>query len=152
MAALTVKSGDAFNLGKMSRDQRTLRNDFYGRRGFIFVDIAPSHGFWKSPVELDLIFRITEGDVYRAPVKFMFTLTAIPAIRSTMLSQMLSEFAGEIIDFGQLEDSERRLKATQLFDNEGQGPRVEEWPSETATPAIFTDLILFCALPTNRTT
>ena len=125
MAALTVKSGDAFNLGKMSRDQRTLRNDCYGRRGFIFVDIAPEPRFLEEPGQLDLIFRITEGDVYRAGEVHVNIDGDSSHTQHNVVTNVVGVRPGQIIDLRELEDSERRLKATQLFDNEGQGPRVE---------------------------
>ncbi len=125
MAALTVKSGEAFNLGKMSRDQRTLRNDYYGRRGFIFVDIVPEPRFLEEPGQLDLIFRIVEGDVYRAGEVHVHIDGDSSHTQHNVVTNFLGVRPGQIIDLRELEDSERRLKASQLFDTEGQGPRVE---------------------------
>ncbi len=40
--------------GKMSRDQRTMRNEFYGREGFVFVDISPEpHHLADEPNKID---------------------------------------------------------------------------------------------------
>jgi outer membrane protein insertion porin family len=125
MAALTVKSGDAFNLGKMNRDQRTLRNDYYGRRGFIFVDITPEPRFLEEPGQLDLIFRITEGDIYRAGEVHVHIDGDSSHTQHNVVTNLVGVRPGQIIDLRELEDSERRLKASQLFDTQGQGPRVE---------------------------
>ncbi len=83
MSALTLKEGEAFNLGKMSRDQRTMRNEFYGREGFVFVDIEPEpHHLADEPNKLDLVYRISEGDRLPSWARFASTWEAIRATPS----------------------------------------------------------------------
>ncbi len=125
MAALTMKPGEPFNLGKMNRDQRTLRNEYYGRKGFIFADIVPEPRFLEEPGQLDLIFRITEGDIIRAGEIRVHIEGDSSHTQHNVVTNLIDIREGEIIDRLRLDDSERRLRASQLFDVEGQGPRIE---------------------------
>lgn len=127
-AAMTLKSGDAFNLGKMSRDQRTLRNEFYGRKGFVFVDIQPEPRFLEEPGQLDLVYKITEGDVYRAGEIHIHIEGDSSHTQINVPKNMMGIREGQIIDLRELENSERRLKASQIFETNpslGQEPKIE---------------------------
>ena len=125
--ALTLKEGEPFNLGKMSRDQRTLREDYYGREGFIFVDIAPEPHFSSDEdAKLDLVYRINEGDRYRAgPIRVHIDGDSSHTKHSVVLNS-LSLREGRMLDLREIQSSERRLKATQIFDTTtGEPPRIE---------------------------
>ena len=127
-AAMTLKAGEAFNLGKMSRDQRTLRNEFYGRKGFVFVDIQPEPRFLEEPGQLDLVYRITEGDVYRAGDIHIHIEGDSSHTQINVPKNMIGIREGQIIDLRELENSERRLKASQIFEtnpSQGQEPKIE---------------------------
>lgn len=129
MASLTLKEGEAFNLGKMSRDQRTLRNEFYGREGFVFVDISPEpHHLADEPNKLDLVYRISEGDRYKAGQINVHLEGDSGNTRHTVVTTMIGLREGRIIDLRELESSERRLRASQIFETNpalGEPPRIE---------------------------
>lgn len=133
MAALGMKSGDPFNLGKMMRDQRTLRNEYYGRQGFVFVDITPEPRFLDEPGQLDLVYRITEGDQYRAgDIRVHIDGDASHTQHQVALN-LIGIRPGQLIDLQELENSERRLKSCQIFESnpaEGKEPSIEVQPPE----------------------
>lgn len=129
MAVLTLKEGEAFNLGKMSRDQRTLRNEFYGREGFVFVDISPEpHHLADEPNKLDLVYRISEGDRYKAGQITVHLEGDSGNTKHSVVTTMIGLREGRIIDLRELESSERRLRASQIFETNpalGEPPRIE---------------------------
>ncbi|QDV23928.1 BamA/OMP85 family outer membrane protein [Aureliella helgolandensis] len=133
MAALETKAGDAFNLGRMSRDQRKLRNDYYGREGFVFVDIVPEPRFLDEPGMLDLVFKINEGDRYRAGEINVHIEGDSSHTAHNVVLNMMGIREGQFIDLKELEDSERRLKASQIFESNpamGEPPRIEVRPPD----------------------
>jgi outer membrane protein insertion porin family len=65
LAQMELKSGDYFNLGKMNRDANSLR-DVYGGQGHIFADIQADPRFLEEPGQLDLVYNVKEGGVWRA--------------------------------------------------------------------------------------
>jgi len=128
VSSMTLKSGEAFNLGKMSRDQKTLRNEFYGRKGFVFVDIQPEPRFLEEPGQLDLVYKITEGDVYRAGEIHVHIEGDSSHTQHNVVTNMIGLRPGAIIDLRELEDSERRLRFSQIFEtnpSQGQEPTIE---------------------------
>lgn len=129
MGSLTLKQGEPFNLGKMSRDQRTLRSDFYGREGFVFVDIAPEpHFIADEPNTLDLVYRIKEGDRYRAGQINVHIEGDSSHTKHSVVTAMLNLREGRILDLREIESSERRLKASQIFETNpslGEPPHIE---------------------------
>lgn len=128
LGAMTLKSGEAFNLGKMSRDQKMLRNEFYGRKGFVFVDIQPEPRFLEEPGQLDLVYKITEGDVYRAGEIHVHIEGDSSHTQHNVVTNMIGLRPGAIIDLRELEDSERRLRFSQIFEtnpSQGQEPTIE---------------------------
>lgn len=128
-SVLTLKEGEAFNLGKMSRDQRSIRDDFYGREGFVFADISPEpHFSAEEAAKLDLVYRITEGDRYRAgQIRVHIDGDSSHTKHNVVLNQ-LGIREGRILDRAEIDASERRLKASQIFETNpslGEPPRIE---------------------------
>ncbi|MEM7474810.1 MAG: POTRA domain-containing protein [Planctomycetota bacterium] len=128
MPALEMKSGEFFHLGEMHKDQRTLRNEFYGREGFVFVDIVPEPRFLEEPGQLDIVYRITEGDRYRAGQINVHIAGDSSHTQHNVVLNLLGIREGEYIDLQEMENSERRLKASQIFEVNptlGEPPRIE---------------------------
>lgn len=128
MAHLELQPGNYFHLGAMNRDQRTLRNKFYGREGFVFVDIQPEPQFLEEPGQLDLVYRISEGDRYRAGDINVHIAGDSSHTQHNVVLNRIGIRPGDIIDLQELEDSERRLKFSQIFETNpalGEPPRIE---------------------------
>lgn len=128
MQALQTKTGEPFNLGLMNKDQRTLRNDYYGREGFVFVDITPEPRFLEEPGQLDLVFRISEGDRYRCGDIRVHLMGDSSHTKHIVPLSFIGLRPGEIIDLRKLEAARVRLMRSQLFETNptlGEPPRIE---------------------------
>ncbi len=132
IATMELAPGDYFNFAKMNRDVNTLV-DAYGGHGHIFVDVNPDPRFLEQPGQLDLIYDIEEGGVWRAGEINVHIGGEYPHTRQSVVLNRLSIRPNDIIDMREVRASERRLKASQLFNNDptrGKAPRVEIRPPE----------------------
>jgi outer membrane protein insertion porin family len=132
IGSMELASGDYFNLGKMNRDVNTLV-DAYGGHGHIFVDVTPDPRFLEQPGQLDLIYNIEEGGVWRAGKINVHIGGEYPHTRQSVVLNRVSIRPGDIIDMREKRASEIRLKRSQLFMNDpttGKVPRVEIRPPE----------------------
>lgn len=123
---LNLKSGEYFNLAKMNRDVSTLRDE-YGAQGHIYADVVADPRFLEEPGELDLIYKIKEGEVYRVGKINVHIGGEFPHTMQSVVMNRLSVRPGQIIDLRELRNSERRLKASQLFKSDpqtGEEPRI----------------------------
>lgn len=133
MAEMKLRAGDYFSLGKMNSDQRMLRNEYYGREGFVFVDIVPEPRFLEEPGQLDLVYRIAEGDRYRAGQINVHIEGDSSHTQHNVVMNLLGFREGEIIDLQELENSRFRLMRSQIFETNptiGEPPRVEVRPPD----------------------
>jgi len=126
LGSMELKSGDAFNHARMSKDQRRIRNDFYGRDGFIYVDIVPQAVFLEETGWLDLVYKINEGDQYVAGDIHFHTVGDSNHTKRSVPLNLISVVPGQLIDLRELEASERRLKHSQIFET---NPTLGEPPS-----------------------
>lgn len=129
---LQLKSGDYFNLGKMNRDVGTIR-DLYGAQGHIYADITADPRFLEEPGQLDLIYKVKEGDIYRVGKINVHIAGEFPHTRQNVVLNRLSIRPGQIIDIREVRNSERRLKSSQLFKSDpqtGEEPRIVIPPPE----------------------
>jgi outer membrane protein insertion porin family len=133
MAALELKPGEPFKLIKMTKDQRRLRNEYYGREGFVYVDITPEPRYIEDSDEIDIVYRITEGEQYFAgPINVHIEGDSSHTRHNVVLS-MMGIREGQKIDLAELEASERRLGFSQIFETNptmGEPPRVEVRPPD----------------------
>jgi len=132
LAEMELKPGDYFNLAKMNRDVYSLR-DVYGGQGHIFADIQADPRFLEEPGELDLVYNVKEGGVWRAGRVNVLIEGEHPHTRESVVLDRLSVRPGDILDTRELRNSERRIKASQLFQNDpmtGQTPQVVVRPPE----------------------
>ncbi len=128
MSALELKSGEPFKLLKMNRDQMKLRNEYYGREGFVYVNISPEPRFIAESDEIDIVYQITEGDQHYAGEIRVHIDGDSSHTRQNVVTNHLGIREGELIDLAELEASERRLKFSQIFEVNpatGEPPRIE---------------------------
>ncbi len=133
MSALELKSGEPFKLLYMNRDQLKLRNEYYGRQGFVYVDIAPEPRYIEDTDEIDLVYRITEGEQHIAGEIRVHIDGDSSHTRHNVVVNQLGIREGQLIDLAELEASERRLKFSQLFETNpamGEPPRIEVQPPD----------------------
>lgn len=131
--SLDMKSGEPFKLVTMVRDQRRLRNEYYGREGFVYVDIVPEPRYIEDSDEIDIVYRITEGDQYIAgPINIHIEGDSSHTRHNVPLN-VIGIREGQKIDLAELEASERRLKLMQVFETNpamGEPPRIEVRPPD----------------------
>lgn len=133
---LELKSGDYFNQSEMNKDLGTL-TDVYGSQGHVFADVQADPRFLEEPGQLDLVYRIKEGDVFSVGEINVHIAGETPHTRQTTVLNRLSFRPGDTIDTRLIRDSERRLKASQLFagaQNDGEPPRVVIRPPDMIAP------------------
>lgn len=131
-AELRLKAGEYFNLGKMERDVSSIR-DLYGAQGHIYADITADPRFLEEPGQLDLIYKVKEGDVYRVGKINVHIAGEFPHTRQNVVMNRLSIRPGQVIDIREVRNSERRLKSSQLFKADpqsGEEPRIIIPPPE----------------------
>lgn len=129
---LELKSGEHFNLAKMNRDLNTLR-DLYGSQGYVFADIKAAQRFREEDAELDLVYNVQEGDQFRVGQINIHIAGEFPHTRHSTILNRLSINPGDIIDIREVRNSERRLMASQLFENDaaqGKKPEIRIRPPE----------------------
>ena len=124
---LKLTSGNYFDQGKMEADVNDLR-DLYGGNGYIFADVKAEPRFsFEQPGELDLVYNITEGEQFRVGRINVHIAGEFPHTRESVVLDRLSVRPGDIVDIREVRASERRLKSSQLFENDpagGKAPRV----------------------------
>lgn len=131
---LDMQPGDYFNQAEMNRDLNTL-TDIYGSQGHVFADVQADPRFLEEPGLLDLVYRIKEGDVFSVGEVNVHIAGEFPHTRQTTILNRLSLRPGDPIDSRELRNSERRLKASNLFagaQNDGEPPRIQVRPPELA--------------------
>ena len=87
---LKLKQGDFFNFDTMQHDENALR-DLYGSQGHIFADIKASPRFLEEPGELDLVFQVEEGELFRVGKINIHVAGDAPHTRRSVVSE--SSFA-----------------------------------------------------------
>ena len=113
---LELKAGQSFHQAKMQSDEAAIREE-YGAVGHIFADVNASVRFLlEEPGQLDLVYEIKEGKPYRVGRIDVEILGDNPHTRITTVLNRLSLHPGDLVDIRELRASERRLKASGLFE------------------------------------
>lgn len=134
---LGLKSGKYFNQGEMNRDITTLR-DKYGAEGHVYVDVQADARFLEEPGQLDLVYRIKEGDVFRVGNINVKIDGEFPHTRQSVVMTRISLRPGDILDIREVRRSEQRLKASQLFETDptkGAPPQLAVVPPDGVSAA-----------------
>lgn len=123
---LTLKGSEFYDQTKMSKDVSLIK-DIYGGQGYIFADVQAEQRFLEEPGTLDLVYNLKEGDRYRVSRINVHIEGDNPHTRSNTVLNRLSLRPGDVIDLNKLRQSERRLKASQLFltdPTKGTAPKI----------------------------
>jgi len=132
MQKLELKSGEYFNQARMNRDVTTIR-DTYGSEGYIFADIQADPRFLEEPGQLDLIYRVKEGEPWRVGTINVKIEGDYPHTRHSAVLNRISLRPGDLIDIREVRRSEQRLKASQLFEidpSKGSPPQLAVIPPD----------------------
>jgi outer membrane protein insertion porin family len=123
---LQLVVGEEFNKAKLTKD-RTKIVDQYGALGYIEADIEAEPRLLEDEPELDLVYHIREGAIYRVAQINVHITGDDPHTKITTALNRISLRPGEIVDTRKLADSQRRLRAAGIFaSNPAQGsvPRI----------------------------
>jgi outer membrane protein insertion porin family len=129
---LELKSGEFFNQSELNKDLTTL-TDLYGSQGHVFADVQADPRFLDEPGQLDVVYRIKEGDVFSVKEINVHIAGEFPHTKQTVVLSRVSLRPGDLIDIREVRNSERRLKASQLFagtQNDGEPPRIVVKPPD----------------------
>ena len=118
------------NQAKMTADVTALQ-DKYGGVGYVFADIKADPRFLEEPGTLDLVYKIKEGDRYRVGKIDVAIKGEYPHTKITTVLNRLSLRPGDIVDIREIRASERRLKASQLFE---MNPATGRAPQDCYSP------------------
>jgi outer membrane protein insertion porin family len=129
---LELKSGEYFNQSEENKDVSTLI-DLYGSQGHVFADIQAELRYLEEPGMLDVAYKIKEGEVFSVSEVNVHIAGEFPHTKQTVVLSRLSVRPGDTIDTREVRNSERRLKASQLFagtQNDGEPPRIVVRPPD----------------------
>ena len=125
-ADLKLRGGEYFNQARMTADIGALQ-DKYGCVGYVFAEVKADPRFLEEPGQLDLVYNINEGDRYRVGKINISIKGEYPHTQLNTVRTRLSFKPGDIIDIREIRASERRLRASGLFESNpalGQPPKI----------------------------
>ena len=117
MAELKLKKANTSTSAKMTDDVSSLQ-DKYGSIGYVFADIKADPRFLEEANQLDLVYNIKEGDRYRVGKINVKIKGEYPHTQITTILNRLSFKPGDIVDIREIRASERRIKASGLFESQ----------------------------------
>lgn len=123
---LEIKPGTFFDQDKMNHDV-TVLTDLYGSKGYVFADVQADPRFLEEPGQLDLVYRVQEGEVFYVGDINVHIKGEFPHTRDTVVLNRMGLRPGDLADMREIRNSERRLKASQLFETNpqaGDAPRI----------------------------
>jgi outer membrane protein insertion porin family len=133
---LKLKSGDFFDQNKMNADVGSVK-DLYGSNGYVFAEAKPDLRFFDDPDkldELDVIYQVTEGNRYKLGDIDIQIKGENPHTKYSTVFNRLSMRPGDWADIRQFRSSERRLKASGLFNvdpSKGETPKIVFSPPDS---------------------
>ena len=127
---LTLQPGDMFN-GTIHRKDIAEVSYGYGEKGFIYAEVSPQTIMLEDDNQVDLIYRIEEGDRWRA-ASIRVDIEGDPYLMKerTMLN-MVDLREGSWINLRSLEQNRARLVRSQLFET---NPQVADAPDIKVVP------------------
>jgi outer membrane protein insertion porin family len=121
---LLAKADEPFLQTNKLKDERLL-TDVFGAQGHIFCDVE-GEVIYQPNHRVDIVYHVQEGDVYRAS-DIRVHIDGDFTKRHVVLQPLRNLRPGEIIDKRELENGERRLKFSTIFNTDpsrGELPRV----------------------------
>jgi outer membrane protein insertion porin family len=138
LEALDLKDGKPYNRLEMDKDLQLIK-DLYGSQGHIFTDAVAEPRFLEEPGQIDLVYKIQEGEPFRVGQINVHIAGEFPHTRRNVVLNRLSVRPGDLIDIREIRNSERRLRASQLFESEatgGEPPKIVVRPPELKDSAL----------------
>ena len=121
---MKLTTGEPFLQQKKQADEKFLR-DLYGAQGHIFSEVI-GELVYQPNNEVDVVYNIGEGDVYRAS-EVRVHIDGDHTKERVVMQPLGTIRPGSILNGPAIDDAERRLKNTTIFNND---------PSQGTVPNI----------------
>ena len=134
---MKIEEGKPFNKDRLDMSIMRVRKR-YGRQGYVFADINAEMKMLDDPGQCDIVFSIKEGKTYRVGRVNVVIEGEFPHTQISTVLNRLSVKPGDLVNVYELQQSERRLKSSQLFavdPAQGQMPKIIYSPPELAEEA-----------------
>jgi len=138
---LKLTAGEFFDQRKLKSDLSTLR-DFFGSQGYVFADVQADPRYHEESPELDLVYHVKEGKRYRVGEITVNITGDHPHTRIQTVLNRLSLKPGDWIDITKVRADERRIIASQFFENDparGITPKIVFQPPDPDSDQIADD-------------
>lgn len=112
-----LKENEFFNRGELDHDV-SMMQDIYGGDGYVFAIVEAEPRVHPDTNELDLVYKIEEGERYAVGAVNVKIAGDNPHTRRNTILNRVSLHPGDVLDIRELRASERRLKASNLFANQ----------------------------------
>ncbi len=130
---MKLNPGEPFDQSAMNKDIGTIK-DIYGSNGYVFAAANEDLRFDLEPGILDIIYHVEEGQQYRIGDINITIKGDNPHTRASTILNRLDLRPGDIADIRKFRDSERRIKASGLFNvdpSKGELPRISFSPPDS---------------------
>lgn len=134
---MKIEVGKPFNKDRLDMSIARVRRR-YGKEGYVFANINAEMKILDDPGKCDIVFSIQEGKTYRVGRVNVLIEGEYPHTQISTVLNRLSVKPGDLVKVNELQQSERRLKASQLFANDpaqGKVPKIVYSPPELAEEA-----------------
>ncbi len=134
---MKIEVGKPFNKDRLDMSIMRVRRR-YGKEGYVFANINAEMKILDDPGKCDIVFSIQEGKTYRVGRVNVLIEGEYPHTQISTVLNRLSVKPGDLVKVNELQQSERRLKASQLFANDpaqGKVPKIVYSPPELAEEA-----------------
>ncbi len=129
---MKVFEGKPYNKDRLDMSIVKVRRR-YGREGYVFADINAETKILDDPGQCDVVFSIKEGKTYRVGRVNVLIEGEFPHTQISTVLNRLSVKPGDLVNVHELQQSERRLKSSQLFamdPAQGKMPKIVYAPPE----------------------
>ena len=131
---LKLHPGDFFNREKSNNDIGYIK-DVYGANGYVFADVNRELLFDLEPGQLDIVYKLTEGEQCLVGDINVHIAGDNPHTRLKTAINRIGLRPGDVVDIRKIRASEARLKRSQIFNvdpSKGDIPRIVLSPPNSA--------------------
>lgn len=114
---LQLTAGQFFDQGKMNKDVAAMLNE-YGGEGYVFADVKADPRFLEEPGQLDLVYKVVEGDRYRIGEINVLIEGESPHTRLNVVKNNIRLRPGDIADIREIREAQRRLMRAGVFERQ----------------------------------
>jgi outer membrane protein insertion porin family len=114
---MNLTAGQFFDQGKMNKDVAKMLDE-YGGEGYVFADVKADPRFLEEPGQLDLVYKVEEGDRYRIGEINVLIEGESPHTRLNVVKNNIRLRPGDIADIREIREAQRRLMRAGVFERQ----------------------------------